>query len=163
MRYLVRMRDGTVIISTLLPKAVSIDGVPAPVVGTRKGNGRRFLLCAGIKGEKIEVDIPAAVEDLEENSLPAPYGSIEFYDIEKDCLDKWVTPAKADVLDWRRITAAEIPADRTYRAAWRHDGAKIVEDPAEKRKILAQMALFRERQAEREAELNAKIQELENR
>jgi hypothetical protein len=42
---------------------------------------------------------------------------------------------QSDVVSWRVVGDDEIPADRTFRNAWRHDGKAIVHDMAHARDI----------------------------
>jgi len=50
-----------------------------------------------------------------------------------------VKRALPDYLAWHRVEEADIPADRTYRDAWHHDGKRIAHDMPKARELHRQM------------------------
>lgn len=66
---------------------------------------------------------------------------LDFLEAAPDRLNEIVTGEinsagwQADIVSWRVISGDEIPADRTFRNAWRHDGTAIVHDMAHAREI----------------------------
>jgi hypothetical protein len=132
MRYLTTNQDDTVAVIVLIPVAVIRveDGERFALDGLRVRDpagdqpGSCTLYGAGV--EVVIGDYTYDVADLEADSIAGL--AFVFPDVERDVIAKWVPATRDQVVGVRQCTKAEIPADRTFRNAWRDRGRIIDHD-----------------------------------
>lgn len=128
MRYLHTNDDGSVAIWGCVPSRVirNEDGAVFLVNGISRTATQCLLQgrwINGFGGPMVVGDQTFDVADLEADSLPGY--TIEFPDFEQDIKAKLAKPDRERVKGHRICSKAEVPTDRSFRAAWRDSGKSI--------------------------------------
>ncbi len=123
MQYAISMSDGSVRIMTVLPaRLLDLDGHFLATILGHDTHEVQWLWIETRRGRE-RLMLAGRIENLDIGSIDGCL--IEFYDVERDCLDKWPAERRARVASWRKLQPGEIPADRTFRDAWTDQGERI--------------------------------------
>lgn len=126
MKYVHENEDGTIALWSVVPTKITrvSDGAEFFINQTRtvgQGPNARFEIGGGNDIEAFFMDVGPAgfdVGDLEADSLGSNY-VIHFPTFEEAVLDKLHPDNKVKVKKHKKIKSGDLPADRTFRGAWR--------------------------------------------
>lgn len=122
MIYATTMADGTLALTEVVPSAVIIDGARHPVLGTCMIAGRVGLRTEG----GVVATAAASMRELTAGSVP---GALLEFPTQADEIGKWHPDRQAMIATAHgAVDHTAIPADRSFRNAWRHDGASLSVD-----------------------------------
>jgi len=126
MLYALTRQDGTIAVTTIMPKEITTDGRTLPVYFV---NGSEKYLTAIDGLEELRFDLPSDdMRTYEADSIPDAV--LGFYDVAK-VIEDYPDP----IVSYEKITVDDLPDSRTYRDAWAVSGKTIVHDMPRAREI----------------------------